>query len=136
MDLEDIAHALGATVIRETPSGRRWGSYCHHTRTIRLHPDLVALQRDYVLAHELGHHYYGHTGCDPRWEWEADVYAATMLIKRDEWSRATRIHERVEAVAVELSVLPKAVRIYYTHPKEARNVRQQEGYAGYYSRCE
>jgi len=115
MDLEDIAHALGVRVVSKIPSGQRWGSYCHRTRTIRLHPEIAALQRQYVLAHEIGHHYYGHTGCDPRWEWEADVYAATMLIRRDDWRRATQIHDRVEAVAMELSVLPKVVRIYHSH---------------------
>lgn len=115
MDLEDIAHALGVQVLSEVPSGQRWGSYCHRTLTIRLHPGLAPLQQRYVLAHELGHHYHRHTGCDPRWEWEADVYAATMLIRRDDWWRATRMHDRVEAVAVELSVLPKVVRIYHSH---------------------
>ncbi len=113
MELEDYAYALGVQIVTETPPGGVWGDYCNSMRTIRLRPDLGPLQRAYTLGHELGHAYYEHIGCHPRMEWDADVFAATMLIRRSEWAEITRTHDTVEAVATELGVLPKVVRIYY-----------------------
>jgi hypothetical protein len=48
-------------------------------------------------------------------EWDADVFAATVLLRRSEWAHATKAHHAVGAVATELGVLPKVVRIYYEH---------------------
>lgn len=121
MELEDIAHALGVRVVVEKPSGRRWGAYCNRTRTIRLHPDLGPLQRDYTLAHEIGHAFHEHEGCHPRTEWDADVWAATWLIPHTQWDQATSIHDTVEAVATELGVLPKLIHIYHENMRRQTN---------------
>ncbi|PRZ15189.1 ImmA/IrrE family metallo-endopeptidase [Nesterenkonia sandarakina] len=119
MDLIDYATALGAKVVQRPPAEGRWGEWCQRTREIRLHPELGALQRDYTLAHEIGHAYHQHTGCGPRDEWEADVWAATVLIRRRDWKRAVQIHETVGAVAMEIGVLPKLVKVYAQHLRHA-----------------
>lgn len=113
MDLDSYAYALGVRIMDEEPPGGRWGDYCNSTRTIRLRPDLGPLQRSYTLGHEIGHAFHEHSGCHPNVEWEADVFAATMLIRRSEWQAATSAHDTVGAVATELGVLPKVVRIYH-----------------------
>lgn len=115
MDLEDYAHALGVRVVRQIPAGNRWGSYSHRTRTIRLHPGLSPIQERYVLGHEIAHAYYGHDDCLPRWERDADAFAATLLIRPQDWRRATQMHGTLEAVAHELDVHPHVVRIYHSH---------------------
>ncbi|RJN32932.1 ImmA/IrrE family metallo-endopeptidase [Nesterenkonia natronophila] len=115
MELEDYAYALGVQIVSERPFRGAWGDYCNSTLTIRLRPDLGPLQREYTLGHELGHAYHEHFGCHQRMEWDADVFAATMLIRRSEWSQATQAHDTVGAVATDLGVLPKVVRIYHEH---------------------
>ena len=115
MELHDYAAALGVQVFRGIPSGNRWGSYHHRSRTILLHPGLSPCQEKYVLGHELGHAYYGHDECVPRFERRADVFASTLLIRPAEWRRATQMHSTVEAVAHELDVHPHVVRIYHSH---------------------
>lgn len=67
------------------------------------------------MGHEIAHAYYGHDDCLSRWEREADVMAAAMLIRLADWQRAIRIHSTVRAVAHELEVHPHVVRIYHSH---------------------
>lgn len=112
MDLHDYAHALGVQVARGVPSGNRWGSYHHRTRSILLHPGLSPRQESYVLGHELAHAYYGHDDCLPQWERQADLLAATWLIRAPEWRTAVRIHSTIRGVADELDVHPWLVRVY------------------------
>lgn len=100
MELLDWAYALDAEVRWEWPDGGRWGDWCNTERVIRLRPDL-------------GHAFHEHTSCHPRNEWEADVWAATVLIRRDQWETATRMYDSIGGVATELGVLPKVVSIYH-----------------------
>lgn len=123
MELEDFAHALGLRIVDGKPSRKRWGSSCNRKRTIRLHPDLGTLQRDYTLAHEVGHAFYEHEGCHPQTEWEADVWAATQLIDRSERDKATAIQDTVEAVATELGVMPKLIHIYHENMRRNYSYR-------------
>jgi hypothetical protein len=102
MELEDLAHAMDARIVEAVPPGSRWGDYCNLRREIRLHPELGALQRRYVLAHELGHADLQHVGCSAAEEWAADVWAATWLIRRSEWAQATKAHDTVGDVATDL----------------------------------
>lgn len=115
MDLEQYAHALGVQVVRRIPSGSRWGSYSHRTRTIHIHPGLSPKQEAYILGHEIAHAYYGHDDCLPRWERDADVMAATLLIRLADWQKAIQMHSTVAAVAHELDVHPHVVRVYHSH---------------------
>lgn len=115
MDLERYAHALGVQVVRQIPSGNRWGSYSHRTRTIHIHPGLSPTQEAYILGHEIAHAYHGDHEYRPEWERRADVGAAIALIRICEWRKATMIHDSIEAVACELEVHPHLVRVFHRY---------------------
>lgn len=115
MELDRLAADLGVRVRHQRPPRGRWGEYDPLNHTITLHPGLAPVQYQYALGHELGHAYHRHHGCRPRQEWEADVYAATLLIRPDQWATATRLHGTVEAVAHELQVHPRLVEAYHSH---------------------
>jgi hypothetical protein len=49
------------------------------------------------------------------------MFVATMLTRRAEWVQATQAHDTVGAVATDLGVLPRVVRIYYEHISRDRS---------------
>ncbi|GAA1453371.1 ImmA/IrrE family metallo-endopeptidase [Nesterenkonia lacusekhoensis] len=113
--LIDYLEALGVKVLHQAPEAqRRWAEWCSRSKTIRIRPDLGAAQYAYALAHEAGHAFHGHSCSWSRWEWEADVFAATWLIRPCEWAAAVKIHETVQGVAHELGVIPHLVRVYHS----------------------
>lgn len=83
------------------------------------------LTRDHqseVLAHELGHMYYGHdlrTRHDSKAdEHRADVYAASLLIAPAEYAFAEAMHEGcVSGIAQELGVSTKLVKVWQSANK-------------------
>jgi Zn-dependent peptidase ImmA (M78 family) len=75
---------------------------------IRLTP---AEQRS-VIAHELGHWYYGHTCSTGRNERQADCFAAALLINPDEYARIEQISDDVEYIADELQVTEEVISDY------------------------
>ena len=123
MELDQVAADLGVTVRHQRPLRGRWGEYDPLRHTITLHPSLAPVQYQYALGHELGHAYYRHHGCRPRQEWQADRFAATLLIRSNLWDTATLLHSTVEAVAHELQVHPRLVEAYWSRnqPIETRS---------------
>lgn len=112
MHLDLIAADLGVG-IREgiLPSGW-WGAYSHQHHSITLLPGLPPIQYRSTLAHELGHAFYRHRGIDPRYEWQASVWAARQLIDHDRFIEATLGADRVAGVASILEVMPSDVDTY------------------------
>lgn len=115
-DLEGIAHLKGVAIIEvERLRHKGWAEYDHRTQVIRVKRGLGVVQWRSVVAHELGHHFYGHTRHRRRYEAQADRYAAWLLIHPDDWARATAVHpDCPQAVAAELGVMPRLVEVYAT----------------------
>ncbi|MGP5220455.1 ImmA/IrrE family metallo-endopeptidase [Arthrobacter rhombi] len=101
-------------VEEQLPSGW-WGAYDHHSDTIILQPGLGTLQRQSTLAHEAAHATLGHHGHHPSQEEQAEELAASWLIRHRDFEVATRIHDRLQAVAHELEVLPRDIKAYLRH---------------------
>ncbi|CAB0507709.1 ImmA/IrrE family metallo-endopeptidase [Corynebacterium diphtheriae bv. mitis] len=115
MDLDKLADALGVTVA-ETPhldDGLN-GQYLHHRRLILLRQGLDPWTRKSILAHELGHAYYGDDiHGDPRLERRADQFAAQILITTSEYKAAEMLYGgNPGAIAYELGVTPHLVRVW------------------------
>lgn len=88
------------------------GLYDYRTKTIFVDSTMTPLPRNSTLMHELGHAFYGHAGCQPRWEKEASAWAAKQLIDPDEFEDAALLYEGSVAIANELGVLPRDVDNY------------------------
>lgn len=97
--------------IRHTDDIDRWARYCHQSKTITVWERLQPIQRRCALAHELGHAHHGHEHGCPKQEREADAYAVDLLITPGEWQLATLLHCSPEAVAHELGVTPRLVKV-------------------------
>lgn len=112
---ELIAHAasLGVSVHVAHIDGPQRGYYDAVAKQVVYDYDLTPVERDTVLAHELGHVFYDHQ-CygNPRFEAAADYYAACLLISPDAYMRAESIDPSVDAIAEELGVEPKLVRAF------------------------
>lgn len=112
MVLEAFTERLGCLVLREYPVSRRLGEYDAIRHEIRLHPDLIGIQGQAVLAHELGHAAYRHMSSTPRTEREADDMGDWLRIPFCRFLRATQVYPTAQEVAHELDVLPEDVRRY------------------------
>lgn len=88
------------------------GFYEPDARRIWFDLGLTPAERRSVIAHELGHHHYGHRESTPRNERDADRYAASMLIAPDDYERLERIHPDVHTLADELDVTVKIVEAF------------------------
>jgi hypothetical protein len=97
--------------IRHTDDIDRWARYDHQSRTITAWASLGAVQWRCAVAHELGHAHHGHEHGHPKQEREADAYAVDLLITPGEWQLATLLHCSPVAVADELGVTPRMVKV-------------------------
>lgn len=115
MDLEKIAGLFGVEIVETDKLSPEWdGMYLDSRRLILLRPGLDYWTRRSVLAHELGHVYYGDEihGC-PRIEKRANEYAALLLISKDEYQAAEMIcGPHIGAIAHELGVTPDVVKTW------------------------
>lgn len=110
-----MAATMGVMVHLAHLDGDLLGGYAHHERVIVLRIGMTKAQTRSVLAHELGHAYYGHE-CDRGPEdRQADKYAAQLLIDPSDYARAERICLDEWAIAEELEVTVKVVRDYKTY---------------------
>lgn len=88
------------------------GAYLHRLRCIYLDLELTYSKRRTVLAHELGHAFYGHD-CDSETnERLADAYAAKILIDPETYARLERINPDAEWIAQEMDVEPYVIVDY------------------------
>lgn len=98
------------------------GRYYPATGRIQLRAGLTPIEERCVLAHELGHHHYGHYCSSPRAELLADRWAAARLVDPTELERIARLHpDNPGAWCLHLGVTP---RILETHLDLTR--QQQE----------
>lgn len=110
-----LAHAarLGVSVhvAHVAPPDR--GFYDHENRRVVYDFDLPPIERDCVLAHELGHAFHGHTGRGNKAaEAQADAYAAALLIEPDRYAYLEAIGLNPDEIAEELGVTEKLLRAF------------------------
>lgn len=115
LDLEQVAHEMGVGVERHEGGPPGW--YSHERRVISVARDLSPWDYRCVLAHELGHAYYGDTFCGGvygrRQERRADVWAARLLIDEVELETALQWHGGdLRALAYDLAVTPYLLDVY------------------------
>lgn len=112
---ELIAHAaeLGVSVhVAHLPAPYR-GFYDHANARVIYDFNLTPIERRTVVAHELGHVFYGHTTYGVRAQEDAaDLYAARLLIDPSEYARLEAILPCSESIADELDVEVKLVRAF------------------------
>lgn len=122
---ELIAHAasLGVSVHVAHIEGSQRGFFDADLNRIVIDYELTPVERDTVLAHELGHAFYGHD-CygNPSFEAAANYYAACLLIDPVKYMAAEAIDPSPAAIAEELGVEPKLV-----HAFEARALTRVRG---------
>lgn len=112
---ELIAHAaqLGVSVHVAHIDGPERGYYDAENNIVVYDFELTYIERRCVLAHELGHAYYGHRcSGNPRFEEDADFYASCLLIAPGAYMAAGTINPASDAIADELEVEPRIVRVY------------------------
>lgn len=112
-ELLALAARLGVTVhVAHLPEPYR-GFYDHERRMVVYDFALTPVERACVLAHELGHAFYGHRGRnDPRAEAAADAYAARVLVDPEQWSRLEAIGLTDVDIAEELGVTLRMLRVF------------------------
>lgn len=76
---------------------------------------MTPLEQRWVLAHELGHVYYGHDCDSDENEAQADLYATKLLIDPAAYASAERLHGDEHSIADELDVVVEAVQLFRQH---------------------
>lgn len=110
--LIDHAHAQGIRVFWRPLHGRR-GQWSARHRCIWLDPSLTDIEARSLLAHELGHAYYGDTGPQPpHIEDRAWRHAARLLITDETYAAAEALHHSTPAIADALEVSREVVHAY------------------------
>ena len=115
---ELLAHAasLGVSVhVAHLPAPCR-GFYDHDNARVIYDFNLTPIERRCVVAHELGHAFYGHEGRGvTAQEDAADLYAARLLIDPGDYAALEQIRHDVQWIADELHVEPHLVRVFQRH---------------------
>lgn len=98
-------------------------------RLILINSDKHWITQKTALAHELGHVHYGHDWRNPhsreRDEAQADAYAAKLLISPGEYAVAEIMHESMPAIASELQVPVRLLKIW--QEKHSELLQRAEG---------
>ncbi len=89
------------------------GLWVPQERTIILRRGMRRLLERSVLAHEIGHAVLGHADDRPRYEWQADVFAARRLIHPERLAEVARITPDQGQWCVELDVTPHLLTTYF-----------------------
>jgi|APHig2749369809_1036254.scaffolds.fasta_scaffold06161_4 Zn-dependent peptidase ImmA (M78 family) len=112
-ELLSLAARLDVTVhVAHLPEPFR-GFYDHEGRRVVFDISLTPIERVCVLAHELGHAFYGHQGRDdPDAEAAADAFAAAALVDPVRYAHLESIGLDAEAIAEELGVTVKLLRAF------------------------
>jgi len=109
---EAYARALGVHVRYGWVPDGLWGTYDADLHIITLKRGLAPTQLLCTLMHELGHAAYRHTGTTPRYEREANYWAAVRLISKQDFVDAILVDNNAVAIAHRLGVLPDVVEHY------------------------
>ncbi len=89
------------------------GFYDHEGHRVVYDFSLTPIERACVLAHELGHAYYGHQGRDdPDAEAAADTFAAGVLVDPIRLARLESLGLSDDALAEELGVTVKLLHVF------------------------
>lgn len=91
------------------------GYYVHQRSMIVLRLGLTPFEMRAVLAHELGHCYFGDMCGNGPQERRAERYAATLLINPGDYAAAEAIDPSPHAIADELRVTASLVETYQEH---------------------
>ena len=114
------------TVLFESEPGRR-GSWCSRTRTIRICPKQLQVERRETAAHERIHAERHHAGCqDPREELSVRKQVARELIHIRDLGDAVKWTDDEHELADELWVTVEMLRlrVQYLHPGERGFLRR------------
>lgn len=106
------AEALGVHIVYRPIPGETCGLYDYRTKTVYVDSTMSPIPSNSTLMHELGHAFFGHSGCLPKWEREASGWASRQLIDPDAFRDAANLFEGSVAIANELGVLPRDVENY------------------------
>lgn len=111
-ELLAIAAEHGLRVHGAHLDGDKIGTYAPDLHRIYFDLSLSDAERRSVIAHEIGHHIYGHL-CDSSGnEWQADTYAATLLVDPEWYAELERINHDAEWIADEMHVAPWIITDY------------------------
>lgn len=112
-NLFDEAEKLDTRIFTADLGGNLLGYYSHKSRLIIIQKSLPSYQFRSILAHEIGHAYFGHTDTSHRSEYQADFWAAKKLITLNDYVWAEQIYEGDSAkIAEDLSVTANLINIY------------------------
>lgn len=124
------AAALGVRVVMTHMPEGLLGGYSPIENRIYLDLGLTPCERRSVLAHELGHVYYGHTcdqGPNSPIERQADTYAATLLVHPEDYAQLEQISPDVHYIAEELNVTPDTVHAFRRYVLQRLGARTYAG---------
>lgn len=105
------AVTLGIDVVRQPLDGVN-GLWIADHRVVVLNTGMDEVKERCTLAHELAHAVLGHTDSSPLHEWQADRYAATHMIAREDFLQWWPRCETLEELATQLDVTKKLVLAY------------------------
>lgn len=110
VDVEKLAENHGITLQFTSKRTSPMAWWNPETRTIKVRDGLPYRKTRSLIAHELGHAYYGHTVSTPKNERQADSYAAQILITEEAYRRAEEAYgTSIEKLAYELDVMPSII---------------------------
>lgn len=109
------AGEYGLTVHGSHLTGGKIGRYVPAQRRIYFDLSLTHAHRRSVIAHELGHHHYGHDCNSAHFERQADTYAATLLVPPDWYAELEAINTDAEWIAEEMDVAPYVIVDFRTY---------------------
>lgn len=113
-----LAEAMEVVVEYEDYLPDGWvGAFSLTSMVVYLLKGLPSFKARTVLAHELGHAHYQHTGRSTADEWKADKFAAHRLIPREDYEAVTRrtggnVEESARILGVTPHLLSVAARSY------------------------
>jgi Zn-dependent peptidase ImmA (M78 family) len=114
-DLGKHAASLDVTVHIGHLDDGRLGLYDAEAARVWISFGLTPSEQRSVLAHELGHVYFGHYCDTERAEREADRYAADLLICPETYATLEREGMDAHAIADEMNVTVDIVHAYRAH---------------------
>lgn len=111
-DPYSYAETLGIDVVWQPLTARTNGLWIPEHRLVVLRPGMTEIQDRCTLAHELAHAVLGHEDSSPFNEWQADRYAATHQVCREDflywWPKCGSLDD----LAFELGVTKKLALAY------------------------